>query len=60
MLISQAWAGHFSPTTGNSGGGDTLLIILGVGIALGLLYSAQKRLRRRLMQRHDDGESQEQ
>jgi len=29
MFISRAWAGHFTPDTGNTGGGDTLLIILG-------------------------------
>lgn len=60
MLISQAFAGHFTPDTGNSGGGDTLLVILGAGIVLGLLYSLQKRLRRRLQQRHGQRTSQEQ
>lgn len=51
MLISQAWAGHFTPDTGNTGGGDALLIILAAGIVLGLLYAGQKRLRRRLQAR---------
>lgn len=59
MLISQAFAGHFTPDTGNSGGGDTLLIILGVGILLGLVYAGQKRLRKRLPQRQGENDPQE-
>jgi hypothetical protein len=59
MLISQAFAGHFTPDTGNSGGGNTLLIILGAGILLGILYSVQKRLRRRLAQRQAENDSQD-
>lgn len=51
MLISQAWAGHFTPDTGNTGGGDTLLIILGAGLVLGLIYVGQKKLRRRILAR---------
>ncbi len=42
MLISPAFAGHFMADDGNTGGGDTLLIILGVGLVLGLLYVGQK------------------
>ncbi len=57
MLISQAWAGHFTPDTGNTGGGDALLIILAAGIVLGLLYSGQKRLRRRLQARQSKPDS---
>ncbi len=59
MLISQALAGHFTPDTGNTGGGDTLLIILGAGIVLGLLYSGQKRLRRRMQARRGEPDSRE-
>ena len=42
MLISPAFAGHFMADDGNAGGGDTLLIILGVGLVLGLLYMSPK------------------
>ncbi len=42
MLISPAFAGHFMADDGNTGSGDTLLIILGVGLVLGLLYMSQK------------------
>ena len=42
MLISPAMAGHFMADDGNTGGGDTLLIILGVGLVLGLVYVGQK------------------
>ena len=44
MLISPAFAGHFMADDGNTGGGDTLLIILGVGLVLGLLYVGQKNV----------------
>ncbi len=42
MLISPAFAGHFMADDGNTGGGNTLLVILGVGLVLGLLYVGQK------------------
>jgi LPXTG-motif cell wall-anchored protein len=60
MLISPAFAGHFMADDGNTGGGDTLLIILGVGLVLGLLYVGQKKWRRRLLVRQGESESQEQ
>ena len=47
-MISEAFAGHGVVSTGSSGGGDALLIILGVAVAAGFLYALQKRLRRRL------------
>jgi len=59
MLISRAWAGHFTPDTGNTGGGDALLIILGAGLVLGLLYVAQKKWRQRMLARQGDRDSQE-
>ncbi len=45
---------------GNTGGGDTLLIIPGVGLVLGLLYVGQKKWRRRLLVRLGESVSQEQ
>ncbi len=60
MLISPAFAGHFMADDGNTGGGDTLLIIPGVGLVLGLLYVGQKKWRRRLLVRQGESESQEQ
>ena len=60
MLISPAFAGHFMADDGNTGGGNTLLIILGVGLVLCLLYFGQKKLRRRMLARQGEGESQEQ
>ncbi len=42
MLISPAFAGHFMADDGNTGGGDTLLIVLGVGLVLGRIYVGQK------------------
>lgn len=59
MLISRALAGHFTPDTGNTGGGDTLLIILGAGLVLGLLYVAHKKWRRRVLARQGEGDSQD-
>lgn len=59
MLISRASAGHFMADTGNTGGGDTLLIILGAGIVLGLLYVVQKKWRQRHLARHSDHDSQQ-
>ncbi len=60
MLISPAFAGHFMADDGNTGGGDTLLIILGVGLVLGLLYMGQKKWRRRMLTRQGESESREQ
>lgn len=58
MLISRASAGHFMADTGNTGGGDALLIILGAGIALGLVYVAQKKWRQRHLARQAEHDSQ--
>ena len=60
MLISPAFAGLFMADDGNTGGGDTLLIILGVGLVLGVLYVCQKKWRRRMLVRQGDSESQDQ
>ncbi len=53
MLISRALAGHGVVDTGSSGGGDALLIILGVGILFILLYFGRKRWRGRNASRND-------
>lgn len=51
-LISSAWAAHPQTAgTGSSGGANALLIILGVAILLGVVYTVQKRLRKRLAER---------
>ena len=47
MVISPALAGHGVVGTGSSGGGDALLIILGVAIVLGLGYMTWNKWRRR-------------
>jgi hypothetical protein len=47
MLISPAWAGHGVTDTGNTGGANALLIILGVLIALAIIYTDFKRWRGR-------------
>lgn len=54
MLISSAWAAHSVVSTGSSGGATALLIILGVAILMGVVYSLQKRLRRRLAERKEN------
>ncbi len=53
MLVSRALAGHGVVDTGSSGGGNALLIILGIGIALGLAYMGWKKWRRRQAPRDD-------
>jgi LPXTG-motif cell wall-anchored protein len=58
MFISPAMAGHFMADDGNTGGGDTLLIILGVGLVLGLLYVGQKKWRQRMLARQGESETQ--
>lgn len=60
MLISSAWAAHGVVGTGSSAGGNALLIILGVGIALGLLYKARKKWRRRGLKRDGVDEQRDQ
>lgn len=59
MLISPAMAGHFMADDGNTGGGNTLLVILGVGLVLGLLYLGQKKWRRRMLAREGETELQD-
>jgi LPXTG-motif cell wall-anchored protein len=59
MFISPAFAGHFMADDGNTGGGNTLLIILGVGLVLGWLYMGQKRWRRSLLARQGESNSQD-
>jgi hypothetical protein len=58
VLTVRARADHFTPDTGNTGGGDILLNILGTGLVLGLLYVAKKKVRQRMLARQVDGESQ--
>lgn len=54
MLISRAIAAHpGTADTGSTGGANALLIILGIFVFLGFVYFLQKRLRRRLAQRHE-------
>ena len=57
MLISYAWAGHGVASTGSTGGGDALLIILGVGILIGLALMGRNRLRKRRAKRDDKDEA---
>jgi hypothetical protein len=47
MLVSRAEAAHGVVDTGSSGGGNALLIILGVAIAFGVGFSIYKRWRNR-------------
>jgi hypothetical protein len=47
MLVSRAAAAHGVVDTGSSGGGNALLIILGVAIAFGVGFSIYKRWRNR-------------
>ncbi len=55
MLISSALAGHGVTDTGSSGGGNALLIILGVIVVLGLARLVRKKFRDRWEKREDDG-----
>ncbi len=56
MLISPAWAAHFTPPSESRGGGIALLIILAVVIVLFIGYLGQKKWRRRkLIPRRDGG-----
>ncbi len=57
MLISRALAGHGVVDTGSSGGGDALLIILGVGILIFLLYMGRNKWRRRNARPDDNDEA---
>jgi len=50
-MFSRALAGHGVVDTGSSGGGDAVLIILGVGIVIGLFFMDRKRWQRRAAQR---------
>lgn len=59
MLISRALAAHGVVGTGGSGG-DALLIILGIVIALGVGYWGLKKWRRRSLEPDDDDESPDQ
>jgi hypothetical protein len=59
MLISRALAGHGVVDTGSDGGGNAVLIILGVAIAFLLFYMVRKKLRKRAEQRDNDEETQD-
>lgn len=50
-MFSRALAGHGVVDTGSSGGGNAVLIILGVGIVIGLFYMGRKRWQRRAAKR---------
>ena len=58
MLISSALAGHGVVSTGSSGGGNALLIILAVFIVLGLVYVGHTKWRKRMLGRDGNDESQ--
>ena len=58
MLVSRAF-GHGTIASESSGGGNALLIILGVGILFRLVYMGRKRWRRRKAVRDDDGATQD-
>ena len=47
MLVARAFAGHGVVDTGSSGGANTPLIILGVGILFLIFHMARKRWQRR-------------
>ena len=57
MLVSRAEAAHGVVDTGSSGGGNALLIILGVAIAFGVGFSIYKRWRNRTQNGDGDAES---
>jgi len=59
MFISPAFAGHFMADDGNTGGGNTLLVILGVGLVLAAIYFGQKRWRRRKLAHQGESKSQD-
>jgi len=54
-MFSRALAGHGVVDTGSAGGGNAVLIILGVGIVIGLVHMGRKRWKRRTA-KHDNGE----
>lgn len=53
MFISRAF-GHGTIASESSGGGNALLIILGIAILFGLAYMARNRWRRRNAGRDDN------
>lgn len=57
MLVSRAQAAHGVVDTGSSGGGNALLIILGVAIAFGVGFSIYKRWRNRTQNGDGDAKS---
>ncbi len=50
-MFSRALAGHGVVDTGSSGGGNAVLIILGVAIIVGLVTMGRKRWQRRAARR---------
>lgn len=54
-MISQALAFNGTPGTGSSAGGIAFLIILGIAIALLLIYVAQKKWRKHRLSKRDTG-----
>ncbi|MQA65107.1 MAG: hypothetical protein GEU76_04275 [Alphaproteobacteria bacterium] len=57
MLVSRADAAHGVVDTGSSGGGNALLIMLGVAIAFGVGFSIYKRWRNRTQDGNGDAGS---
>ena len=56
MVISPAFAAHFTPPSASSGGATALSIILGTGIVFFLVYLGRKKWRERQSTRDDGGE----
>jgi hypothetical protein len=57
MIISHAVAADSVVNTGSSGGGNAVLVILGVAILFALFHQGRKRLRKRAENRVDRDES---
>ncbi len=57
MIISRAFAGDSVVNTGSSGGGNAVLVILGVAILFALIHQGRKKLRKRAESRVERDES---
>jgi len=57
MIISRAFAADSVVNTGSSGGGNAVLVILGVAILFALFLQGRKRLRKRAESRVERDES---
>lgn len=54
MLISRALAGHGIVDTGSDGGGNAVLIILGVAILFLVFYMGRKKWRKHRAEQDDN------